>query len=315
MSTIVAPAPTALPQRICMNCSAAEAVPEGQAVWPVGHHCPACGHVARVADGVPLFAPDLADTISGFDPKSFEMLAEIEDDHFWFVPRNRMLTGLIEKYFPGAQNVLEVGCGNGVVLTALSGRGARRHLVGSELHPSGLVVARQRLGETAELVQMDARHIMAEGVFDVIGAFDVIEHIAEDEAVLRSAQRALRPGGGVVIAVPQHPWLWSTADEVAYHERRYKRGELEEKLARNGFRVVYSTSYCALLLPMMIASRLIERWRRKGGDQAEMSGLEAKPPAAINAMLKAVLQVEVSTILAGMRYAAGGSRVVVAIRT
>ncbi len=315
MSMIDTAPPTALPQRICMNCTAIETVLDGQALWPVGHACPSCGHVARIADGVPLFAPDLADTISGFDPKSFKTLAEIEDDHFWFVPRNRMLIGLIEKYFPSARNVLEVGCGNGVVLTALSARGRRDHLVGSELHPSGLIFARQRLGANAELVQMDARHIMAEGVFDVIGAFDVIEHIAEDEAVLRSAHRALRPGGGVVIAVPQHPWLWSTADEVAYHERRYRRGELEEKLERNGFRVVYSTSYCALLLPMMIASRLIERWRRKEGDQSEMSDLEAKPPAAINAILKAVLQAEVSTILAGMRYAAGGSRVVVAIRT
>ncbi|QNP83056.1 class I SAM-dependent methyltransferase [Agrobacterium tumefaciens] len=264
--------------------------------------------------GIPLFAPKLADTISGFDPKSFEMLAEIEDDHFWFVPRNRMLAGLIQKYFPNSQDILEVGCGNGIVLSALSKDGIRRRLVGSELHPSGLAVAAQRLGKNAELVQMDARDIMAENAFDVIGAYDVIEHIAEDEMVLHSMHKALRPGGGVVIAVPQHPWLWSTADEVAYHERRYKLGELEDKLNRNGFRPVFSTSYCSFLLPIMMTSRLVERWRKKNVQQSEMSDMEAKPPNVVNAILKSILQAEVSAILAGARFPVGGSRVVVATR-
>lgn len=302
------------PHRICPSCRNGSAILEGQAIWPTGYVCSHCGDTAPVETGIPLFAPKLADTISGFDPKSFEMLAEIEDNHFWFVPRNRMLTGLIQKYFPNAQDILEVGCGNGTVLSALAKAGVRRHLVGSELHPSGLAVAAQRLGKNAELVQMDARDIMAENAFDVIGAYDVIEHIAEDEMVLHSMHKALRPGGGVVIAVPQHPWLWSTADEVAYHERRYKLGELEEKLKGNGFRPVFSTSYCSFLLPIMIASRLKERWRKKNSQQSEMSDIEAKPPSAANAVLKSVLQAEVSAILAGVRFPLGGSRVVVATR-
>ncbi|WP_245290085.1 methyltransferase domain-containing protein [Neorhizobium galegae] len=306
---------TTVPRRLCPKCGAAAVVDDDQPIWPSNFACLNCGHAPTVCDGVPLYAPELADTISGFDPKSFEMLAEIEDEHFWFVPRNRMLVGLIEKYFPTARNVLEVGCGNGVVLTALARKGAKQHLVGSELHPSGLAVAAQRMGKNAELVQMDARHIMAENAFDVIGAFDVIEHIAEDEAVLRSAHRALRAGGGLVIAVPQHPWLWSTADEIAYHQRRYKRGELEAKLARNGFVVAYSTSYCTTLLPMMIISRVLERRRKKSVGEPTMPDLEAKPPRLVNAILRSILSFEVSTILAGMRYPVGGSRIVVAIRS
>jgi len=302
------------PHRICPDCRNGSPILEGQAIWPTGYVCSQCGYAAPVETGIPLFAPKLADTISGFDPKSFEMLAEIEDDHFWFVPRNRMLAGVIQKYFPNAKDILEVGCGNGIVLSALSKDGNRRRLVGSELHPSGLAVAAQRLGKNAELVQMDARDIMAENAFDVIGAYDVIEHIAEDEMVLHSMHKALRPGGGVVIAVPQHPWLWSTADEVAYHERRYKLGELEDKLNRNGFRPVFSTSYCSFLLPIMMTSRLVERWRKKNVQQSEMSDMEAKPPNVVNAILKSILQAEVSAILAGARFPVGGSRVVVATR-
>ncbi len=118
---------------------------------------------------------------------------------------------------------------------------------------------------------MDARRILAEQTFDMIGAFDVIEHIAEDEEVMRSAHRALRLGGGVMIAVPQHPWLWSSTDDAAYHVRRYRRGEMEEKLDRNGFRVVFSGSYCTFLLPLMIASRWLDRLRRKSDKASTVS--------------------------------------------
>jgi SAM-dependent methyltransferase len=263
---------------------------------------------------VPLFAPELADKISGFDPKSFESLALIEGDHFWFVPRNRLLSSLVERYFPSVRSILEIGCGNGVVLEALARASGGRRFVGSELHPSGLIVARQRLADRAEFVQMDARRIFAEQAFDIIGAFDVIEHIREDEQVMRSAHEALTPGGGVVIAVPQHPWLWSSADEIAYHERRYRRGELEAKLTRNGFRVVFTGSYCTLPLPIMIASRWFDRLRRTTGERQTASAVEARPPRFINRALTAMLEMEVSATLAGARFPIGGSRVVVAMR-
>ena len=301
--------------RICTACEAAEIISAGEAIWPAGHVCPACGHAVATVGGVPLFAPALADTVSGFDPASFDHLAAFEQEHFWFVPRNRLLTSLIERHFPAARRVMEVGCGTGMVLGALARDAGERQLVGSELHPAGLTVARQRLGDRAEFVQMDARHIPAQATFDVIGAFDVIEHIAEDEAVLRAAHRALRPGGGVVISVPQHPWLWSSADDVAYHERRYRLGELEAKLEGAGFRVAWSGSYCALLLPMMMASRWLERVRRIGAkDAPQASETESRPPGPLNRIFRGVLQAEVTASLAGMRFPLGGSRVVVAMR-
>jgi hypothetical protein len=71
-----------------------------------------------------------------------------------------------------------------------------------------------RLPAQVEFVQMDTRHIPALDVFDL--AFDVIKHIADDERVLRGMRAATRKGGGIIVAVPQHPWLWSRSDDVAY---------------------------------------------------------------------------------------------------
>ena len=68
---------------------------------------------------------------------------------------------------------------------------------------------------------MDARNIPFRDEFDVIGAFDVLEHIDEDVAVIDEVRKALRPGGGFLMSVPQHPALWSQQDERAFHVRRY----------------------------------------------------------------------------------------------
>ena len=67
--------------------------------------------------------------------------------------------------------------------------------VGAELFPEGLRVARRRL-EGVPLAQMDARSLGIEGAFDVVGAFDVLEHIDRDEDALRALFAALRPGEG-----------------------------------------------------------------------------------------------------------------------
>jgi SAM-dependent methyltransferase len=256
-----------------------------------------------------MFAPELADTISGMDPRSFEVLSKVEAGHFWFVVRNELIVGLANKFFPDARRFLEIGCGNGAVLGAIAGSRPWERLVGSELHPSGLAYARKRLSSGVEFVQMDARNIPAAGVFDLTGAFDVIEHIADDEGVLRGLRAATQTGGGTIIAVPQHPWLWSRADDIAYHQRRYRRGELEAKLRRNGFEVLFSSSFTALLLPLMAANRLSRARNERDDDDVTR---EFRLNRHINSLFTAILRAEIGMTLAGMTWPAGGSRVVVA---
>jgi SAM-dependent methyltransferase len=303
------PEPTDLPSRICPQCGAAEVIDDDQPVWPAGRPCPACAHAAQLHDGFPCFAPALAGTIAGMNPAAFEQLARWESGNYWFVPRNRLITKLLARYFPAARSFMEIGCGTGFVLAAIAEMKAWQRLAGSDLHPAGLSIAKTRLGTRAELVQMDARRVPARGVFDVIGAFDVLEHIEDDTAVLVEMHRALRPGGGILLAVPQHPSLWSAIDESTLHVRRYRRGELEQKVRGAGFRLLFSGSYTALLLPLMAASR----WAGSAG-KSDSLGREFAVPAIANTVLKAALQVEVSLTLAGVHFPAGGSRFVVATK-
>lgn len=295
--------------RVCPACGAPAPILRGEPLWPAGWRCPDCGHGVAVADGIPLFAPELADTVSGIDPAGFEALRVQEGRHFWFRTRNRLLTGLVDRFFPQARSFLEVGCGNGAVLEAVGRLRSWDRLVGSELHPSGLVHARLRLDAATEFLQMDARRIPVRHTFDLVGAFDVIEHVEEDEAVLAELAGAAVPGGGAIVTVPQHPFLWSETDAVAHHVRRYRRGELERKLGKAGFEIVFSTSFVALLLPLLLASRLMSGLRPVG--RAAHTAEFAISPG-MNRLLGAVTDAEVTLSLRGVPWPAGGSRVVVA---
>lgn len=297
--------------RLCLTCGAAEAVHDGDRVWPPYWRCARCATTVAQSEGVPLYAPALADTVHGMDPAGFAVLAQAEQGNFWFLPRNRLLLGLMHRYFPDADSFLEIGCGSGFVLAAMAKSKHWSRLAGSELHPTALRIARQRVPDGAELVQMDARAIPASEAFDVIGAFDVIEHIELDEAVLASMHRAARKG--IIIAVPQHEWLWSHIDELAHHVRRYRRRDLEEKICSAGFRIEFSGSYTSLLLPLMIASRWLARLKSKpDATDHRSAGVEFDIPRPLNGLLKAILHFEVACTLAGMRFPFGGSRIVVA---
>lgn len=282
----------------CIQCHASHVAPD----WL----CPACGFSPLRIDGLPAFAPESAIATSGFRPEAFAELAGLETGNFWFQARNQLLVWALQRHFPSMQSFLEIGCGTGFVMEGVAKAYPDARIAGSEILSAGLPFAAQRIGP-AELLQMDARQIPYQGEFDVIGAFDVLEHIEEDEDVLREIHRAVVPGGGGIFTVPQHQWLWSSTDEHACHVRRYHVGELKEKLERTGFRVELETSFVSLLLPMMFVSR----WLRKEAPE-EDANAELRLPAVLNRMFMAAMAVERGLIRGGVRFPVGGSGLVVA---
>jgi SAM-dependent methyltransferase len=271
--------------------------------------CPRCGFRPREIEGHVAWAPELAFANTGFEPEYFENLVRLEEGNFWFRARNALVTWALRRYFAGLRSFLEIGCGTGYVASGVARAFPGARLVGTEIYAAGLRHAARR-NPGAEFVQMDARNIPYEGEFDVAGAFDVIEHIAEDEAVLANLRRAVRPGGGVLLTVPQHPSLWSASDEYARHVRRYTAREIHRKVRAAGLEVVRSTSFVTLPLPAMLVSRRARRDLATFDPAAELT--MAKP---LDRALEAVLGIERAAIRAGVSLPAGGSRLVVARRS
>jgi SAM-dependent methyltransferase len=244
----------------------------------------------------------------GFRAEYFEALAKLEAGHFWFRNRNRIILWALRKYFPHIGRYLEIGCGTGFVLSAVAAAYPNAALTGSEVFSAGLPYAAGRV-PGAELLQMDARKIPYAEHFDVVGAFDVLEHIREDEAALRAIHCALRRGGGLVLTVPQHPWLWSRQDELACHERRYTAQELVGKLDRAGFKVRLCTSFVSLLLPLMWITR------RLGTDPAKEDTMsELRIGGTANRLLGSAMTVEFAALRMGLLFPIGGSLLIVAER-
>lgn len=268
--------------------------------------CPNCGNEPEVKSGFPSFAPKMSSD-SGFRDSHFQKLMELEARNFWFRARNELILWALNRYFPSARDFLEIGCGTGFVLSGIADRHPDLHLSGSEISSVGLAHASKRI-PGAFFFQMDARAIPFDREFDVIGAFDVLEHIEEDAAVLRQMHRALRPGGGILVTVPQHQMLWSRTDEYACHVRRYAAKDLIAKTSAAGFKVERLTSFVSLLLPLMMAARKWQPVAEKDYDPLA----ELRIGGLANAILKKFLDIERVAVRAGLSFPAGGSLLLVA---
>jgi SAM-dependent methyltransferase len=260
-----------------------------------------------VVEGFLSFAPEESQCSEGFQASHFAKLAAAEAGNFWFRSRNQLIIWAIQRFFPTARNFCEIGCGTGFVLSGVKIACPSLLLCGSEIFSTGLGFAKERL-ENVELYQMDARRIPFVDEFDVIGAFDVLEHITEDERVLREIYKALKPEGGIILTVPQHQFLWSPTDELACHVRRYEALEVKEKLISAGFSVKRMTSFVSLLFPLMVASRLWQSQRKECVN--EMAELQIS--GWKNTVLEQVLDIERRLIKLGLNFPVGGSLLAVA---
>jgi SAM-dependent methyltransferase len=270
--------------------------------------CPECSW-APSGNGLLEFAPDLANSSEHFPREAVARMATLEEAHFWFRARSDLIVWMIAKYFPYARKLLEVGCGTGVVLSRLRAAFPDAALTGADLSTDALAIARSRLAD-ATFAQMDIRHLPYVEEFDVVCALDVLEHLDEDTDALTEAARSIRPGGGIVITVPQHRWLWSAMDEYGRHRRRYARGPARAMLDAAGFDVVRTTSYVSLLLPVVAASRLANRRLTSDYDPFR----ELAVSSVVNRACAGVLSAETLLIRRGVSFPLGTSLVIVGRR-
>lgn len=269
--------------------------------------CPACGYEPVRLNGFDAHAEEFANGGGGFNPEYFEELASLEAANFWFRARNELILWALQTYKPNAHSMLEVGCGTGFVLSGIARNYPEMVLSGSEIFLTGLSHAAARV-PTAQFMQMDARHVPFFNEFDAIGAFDVLEHIEEDESVLTQLHKALKPTGVLLLTIPQHPWLWSANDDYACHVRRYTARELHKKVIDAGFRIERSTSFVSLLLPAMMLSRQTSNNKITERDVTA----ELRLPKLINNIFLGIMRVEQRLIKFGANFALGGSRLVIA---
>lgn len=200
--------------------------------------------------------------------------------HWWWRAREALvLDALGELDLPAKAEILDVGCGDGLLFPRLEQLGDVRGIEVDVdlLNPAGPY--RDRI-ETNPLGDPGYRAWR----FDLVTALDVIEHIENDDEAVAEMVRMLRPGGYLVVTVPASMSLWSHHDEINMHYRRYTAIQLERLLAPHALVLDLRYLFNALYLPKRLVTA-IERLRR--GDRAPLAVRQhALPPPFINSLLR-----------------------------
>ena len=135
--------------------------------------------------------------------------------------------------------VLEIGCGLGSFGQLLA---TRYDYTGLEPDSEAYAAAAGRVGNLGRLLNVPVEELPP-GTFDVVCAFEVLEHIEDDLAALRAWQAQLRPGGSLVLSVPAGRDRFGPTDLKAGHFRRYDVEDLRRVLVEAGYADVAVRAY------------------------------------------------------------------------
>ncbi|HZM77412.1 MAG TPA: class I SAM-dependent methyltransferase [Candidatus Limnocylindrales bacterium] len=204
-------------------------------------------------------------------------LAQLEDTHWWYRERRAILARQLRKLGVKPGRALDVGAAGGGNTRVLRAHGWDALAV--EYSDAGVEVARER---GLNVIQADARDLpLEDGSFDLVMAFDILEHIEEDVQAASEFHRVLKPGGHALIAVPCDMRLWSAHDVAVDHVRRYDREGLVACMTKAGFEVDEVWSWNVLLRPVAAA-------RRKKSTGSDLSQL----PWVVNFALTVIIAAE-----------------------
>lgn len=237
----------------------------------------------------------------------FQLHAEIEQSHWWFVARRRILRALVRELVPPSPEatIVDVGCGTGANLAALADE---YHCVGIDTSAEAVALAQRRFPAVKFLAGL-----APDGLGDemrrarLVLLTDVLEHVADDFALASKLLAAAVEGTYFLVTVPAELALWSQHDESFGHYRRYDRRRLADVWAGLAVRPICCTAYNARLYRLVKLTRWFNRLRGRASGAA---GTDFRvPPAPINRLLEGIFAGEAGRLVelaAGRR--AGGYR-------
>ncbi len=225
------------------------------------------------------------------DPTAYDVVHEVEESHWFFVGRRRILSRLLDESLdgPGRPQILDVGCGTGATMGFLERYG---QVTGIDVSLKAMRYCQTQ--DRSRLCLADGASLpFADESFDLVTALDLLEHLPQEAGGLREMWRVLKSGGRMILFVPAFMFLWSDFDLFSGHHRRYTRPELRQRIERAGFEVVRISYFNTLLFPVVWGVRTVQNM--VGGWRSVRSDLDL-PSGVFNGLLTTIFSLEAGLI-------------------
>ena len=195
-------------------------------------------------------------------PSIYNEMEMMQDTHWWFVGRSRVLRSLINDLMevdnpkPSRLKICELGCGPGGLLASLS---EHHEVCGLEPSSDALKFARKKLGNRVVMGKLPDDIPFQPEIFDVVILADVLEHVERDAEAAKAAFRLVREGGVLIATVPAHPWLYAPRDRLHHHFRRYEKKTFEKVLTLPSAQFELLSFYNSFLFPPAVMARFVNK--------------------------------------------------------
>ena len=213
--------------------------------------------------------------------EAFTILKKIERSWWYFGRMEAIKQALRATHFHAGVRVLDIGTGFGGMFRLLS-----RYGTVDGIEPDKEARVESSTKGYSNFFESDIEVLNRGMQYDLIGAFDVIEHTRDDFAFLSNLYKATQPGGVIIGTVPAFQWLWSEHDVSHHHYRRYTITSIKKVFVDVGYEVIYTRYWNVLLFPFVLLLRLFG----KSGE----SGLY--PHKAISMVLRIILWLEARVV-------------------
>jgi SAM-dependent methyltransferase len=189
-----------------------------------------------------------------------------------------MLRTVLQPYVGSPERLLDVGSADGPSVGWLNAG----QLVSLDLDPRGLRPPSGICGSVLALPFADAS-------FEVVSAFDVLEHCDPESLALAELSRVLQPGGRLVLSVPAYQWAWSDHDVANGHHRRYTRPRAVQALESAGFDVLRATYGFTAVFPAFAGDRMVRSLRHRFGSSRSDGPSDVVELAPVSPLVEKVL--------------------------
>lgn len=218
---------------------------------------------------------------------------QLEEKNWWFQGRRKIFLSLLDKNSgkKKPKRILDVGCGTGIMLNYLAQYG---QVEGVDNSREAVAFCRSRGLKNARLGNAKKMPFL-DNSFDIVTAFDTLEHIKDDKVALKEFYRVLRPNGLILITVPALPIIWSSHDVAHCHFRRYTLLDLKKKIKEARFRLMRATYINSLLFLPAFTFRFSTAYLNKLGIFKKHTDLVGMPNL-INYLLSKIFGLEANLL-------------------